>query len=103
MLWDKRRKARKAAELLEVSCSISNKEFKSYAKDISEKGLCMRAPEDLKKGDKISLRIRLFPNLPSVKDVLGKIVWTGRDGTCGVKFKEINEEAIELVQGFVRN
>ena len=103
MLWDKRRRDRKAVEMLEVSCVISNKEFKSYAKDISEKGICMRAPEDLKKGDKLNLHIRLFPNLPAVKDIQGNVVWKADNGTVGLKFKRVTAEQLELVQGFVNN
>ena len=103
MSRDKRRKTRKATEQLEVCCAISNKEFKGYVSNISETGICLRTPEEVKKGEKLDLKIRLFPHLPSVKNIISKVVWKAEDGTYGLKFKRINEEALELLQGFVNN
>jgi hypothetical protein len=103
MSSDKRRSTRKAAEAVEVCCSISNKEFKAFAANISEKGICMRTLEDVKRGDKVKLNIRLFPQLPSVKNILGNVVWKDERGICGLRFKRIDAEALEVVQGFVNN
>lgn len=69
--------------------------------DISQTGLCLKAPESLPANGLISVNFPL-PDTQEHVHVLGTIVWSSPDGKAGVKFNHISAKEQKLLQERLR-
>ncbi len=100
MVRERRRYFRCPVQTTTFVSSMALPEFQATSVNLSEAGMAILSPVELRVGQRLNLRLRM-PGKDEFVDLAAEVCWTDQSGRAGVQFMEISSSVAEALASWL--